>query len=203
MSENNETTNSNSQEETTTTAEPSLATEQTNNEADSAAENTNSETTAEEFVPITSEDITFPEGVEVDEAFRDEALAVFNNRELSPKEQMQALVDLQLKAAQSASETISKTWEDTQTQWRDEVKADKEIGGDKLPEVLGRVGRLIDEYGTVEVKQAFDLTGAGNNVHVIRMLDKVAQKLTEGGPVSGTPATTNESVAKSLFPSMN
>src|SRR5687768_16706956 len=37
-----------------------------------------------EFVPLTAADITFPEGVEISEPLRDEALAIVNNRELSP-----------------------------------------------------------------------------------------------------------------------
>lgn len=157
----------------------------------------------EPFVPLTATDITFPEGLEVNETLRDEALAIVNNRELSPKEQLQGLIDLQGKLAKEASEGISKTWEDTQKTWQDEVKADPTIGGDKLPTTLAAVNKLVGEYGSPELVEAFALTGAGNNVHVIKFLNSVAGKLLEGGPVqAGGPTNQESTAAERMFPSM-
>lgn len=156
-----------------------------------------------EFVPLTATDITFPEGLEVSDTRRDEALAIINNRELSPKDQLQALVNLQGEVAKEASETISKTWEDTQKAWQDEVKADPTIGGDKLPTTLAAVNKLVTEYGSNELVEAFALTGAGNNVHVIRFLNNVAGKLLEGTVVSATaPTNQGGDAASRMFPSM-
>src|SRR5690606_36297852 len=98
--------------------------------------------------PVTADDISFPDDVQVDEELRDEFLALVNDREKSPKEQAQALADLQLKAVQKASEASSNAWTEMQNQWREEVKADPEIGGDKLQPALGRIGRLVTEYGS-------------------------------------------------------
>lgn len=157
----------------------------------------------QEFVPLTAEDITIPEGLEINETLRDEALAIVNNRELSPKEQLQGLIDLQGKLAKDASETISKTWEDTQKAWQDEVKADPTIGGDKLQTSLAAVNKLVMEYGDDKLVEAFALTGAGNNVHVIRFLHSIAGKLLEGGAVIPTaPANQESDRALRMFPSM-
>lgn len=160
-------------------------------------------TPAAEFVPLTAADITIPEGLEVHETLRDEALAIVNNRELSPKEQLQGLIDLQGKLAKDASETISKTWEDTQKAWQDEVKADPTIGGDKLQTSLAAVNKLVTEYGDDKLVEAFALTGAGNNVHVIRFLHSIAGKLLEGGAVPAqSPANQESDKALRMFPSM-
>lgn len=157
----------------------------------------------EPFVPLTATDITFPEGMEVNETLRDEALAIVNNRELSPKEQLQGLIDLQGKLTKETSEGISKTWEDTQKTWQDEVKADPTIGGDKLPATLSAVNKLVGEYGSPELIEAFAMTGAGNNVHVIKFLNTVAGKLLEGGAVVATAPTNQETDrAQRMFPSM-
>lgn len=157
----------------------------------------------EPFVPLTTEDITFPEGLQVSNEHRDEALGIINNRELSPKEQLQALVDLQGKLAKEASDTISETWTNTQKEWQDEVKADPTIGGDKLPTTLAAVNKLVTEYGDDKLVEAFAVTGAGNNVHVIKFLNAIAGKLLEGGPVVATSPTNQESTAaERLFPSM-
>jgi len=157
----------------------------------------------QEFVPLTAEDITIPEGLEVNDEARDAALAIINNRELSPKEQLQELVNLQGKMAKEASESISETWATTQKTWQDEVKADPTIGGDKLPATLAAVNKLVTEYGDDKLVEAFALTGAGNHVSVIKFLNTLAGKLLEGGPVTATSPTNQDSTAaERLFPSM-
>jgi hypothetical protein len=125
-----------------------------------------------------------------------------NDKEMSPKDRANALVALQVKAAQAASEASSQAWSEMQTKWRDEVKADPEIGGEKLQPALGRVGKLLNEFGSEELSSVLDLTGAGNNIHVVKFLDKVAQKLTEGGAVPGLPSGQTTTAAQRLFPSM-
>lgn len=157
----------------------------------------------EEFVPLTANDITFPDGLEISDAHRDEALGIINNRELSPKEQLQALVDLQGKLAKEASEGISETWATTQKEWQDEVKADPTVGGDKLPNTLAAVNKLVTEYGDEKLVEVFAMTGAGNNVHMIKFLNTLAGKLLEGGPVpAGSPTNQEETAAERMFPSM-
>ena len=156
-----------------------------------------------EFVPLTASDITFPEGLEINETLRDEALAVINNRELSPKEQLQGLIDLQGKLAKEASEAISDTWVKTQEEWQAAVKADPVVGGDKLQGTLSAVNKLVSEYGSPELLEVFAATGAGNNVHVIKFLHSVAGKLNEGGPVIATSPTSQETTAaERMCPSM-
>lgn len=206
-----ETSNSQTQEPsaTTTTTEGTPPTTTTTTETPPTTEETKPLVTGEpkvettEFVPLTAADITFPDDLEVSDEMRDEALAIVNNRELSPKEQLQGLIDLQAKLAKEASETISKTWEDTQKAWQDEVKADPTIGGDKLLATLAAVNKLVTEYGDDKLVEAFALTGAGNNVHVIKFLSTVASKLLEGGVVSATaPVNQRGDAASRMFPSM-
>lgn len=171
--------------------------------ADDPPADPSKEDSAEEVVPLTADDITIPDGYSVDDELRDEFLGVLNNRELSPKEQGQALIDLQLKAVQKASETSSAAWTEMQTQWKGEVKADAEVGGDKLQPALANINRLINEYGSDEVVKVLDLTGAGNNVHMIKMFAKIADKLVEPeAPASGLPTNQRGDAASRMFPSM-
>lgn len=202
MSVENETQSSQEQETTGETTTETTATETTQETETLVGGKTETETAAEEFVPLTAADITFPEDFQVDEGLRDEALAVINNRELSPKEQLQGLIDLQVKAAQTASEASSKEWSDMQKTWQDEVKADPEIGGDKLQTNLSAINKLVTEYGSAKTEEAFAFTGAGNNPEIIRFLAKVAKQLTEGGPVSGQPKNQESTAAERMFPSM-
>lgn len=155
-----------------------------------------------EFVPLTADDITFPEGFEVQEDLRNEFLDIVNNRELDDKGKTSALVGLYAKAQTAASEANSKAWEDTQTEWQNAVKNDAEIGGAKFDATITKVGKLMEEFGNDDLRQVFDLTGAGNNVHVVKFLANLSDKLTEGSHTTGNPASGDQSAASKLFPSM-
>jgi hypothetical protein len=202
MNDGNETNNSGEPPEGTET--PSLLNPDattTETEAEAEVEGEQEETPAAPE-PLTVEDITFPDGVEVDETLRDEFLAVLNDRDKPVKEQAQALIDLQVKAAQAASEASSKQWGEMQTQWKDEVKADPDIGGEKLQPAIANIGKLIEQYGSTDLVKVLDFTGAGNNVHMIKFLAGMAEKLTEGTPTTGTPTNQQTDAAARMFPSM-
>ena len=154
------------------------------------------------FVPLTAEDLKFPDGMQVDDAARDDFLGILNNRELTPAQQAQALVDLQAKVATQASEAGSQAWTTLQETWVKDVKADPDVGGAKLEPALASIGKLIESHGSPELRAVMDLTGAGNNVHVIKFLSNIAKTLTEGGHVSGAPGATEQSVADLLYPTM-
>ena len=156
-------------------------------------------TEAPKAEPLTKEALTIPEGFQADEASVGKFLEIANELGLS-KEGASKLVGLQAEFAKQASEAGSKLWEETQTQWQDQVRADPEIGGTKLQENLGVIAKLLDSHGSPEVRQAFDITGAGNHPAVIKFLIKVGKELGEGNPVSGRPGTAPSDPASILYP---
>lgn len=156
-------------------------------------------TPAPVFTPLTSTDLNFGEGVTINEAARDEFLTTLNNRDLTPAQQAQALVELQGRLSREASEAGSLAWTETQNTWRTETLT---AFGDqaKLDAALTDVGGLVNEFGTPELRQVMDLTGAGNNQHVVQFLAKVAAQLKEGRPAPvPTPAPTLASVADRIY----
>lgn len=155
--------------------------------------------------PLTVEDVKLPDGFEAQPELLNQFVELFNG-EMDPKEKAQALVELHTETIRKASEASSEAWDNMQTEWKDAVKADEEIGGAKLQPTLTNVGKLLDEFGSQDLKDVFDLTGAGNNVHMIKFLNVIANKLTEGGyRPGGNPsnaADSEEAKAQRLFPSM-
>lgn len=162
-----------------------------------------------DFVPLTSTDITLPEGTEVDQELMDGFLEVVNEAQLS-KESAQKLVDLQTNAMQKASESISQAWSEMQEQWRKEAQALPEFGGDNLSKTTAHISRLIEGYGgTAEeqktLRQVFDFTGAGNNPQMIAFLGRLARELvTEGAPNTGSPTSqkAGATLAERMFPDL-
>ena len=151
---------------------------------------------------LTAEDIAIPEGLIIPDELRDEFLTVVNDGEMSAKDRAQALINLQAKAAEQASEAASQAFATQQQQWQDEVKNDPELGGAKFTATLAGIARLVDEYGNDDFVNAMAATGAGNNIHVVRFFNAIAGKLNEPGPVTGQPVAQSGDAASRLFPSM-
>lgn len=161
------------------------------------------ETPPVEFTPVAATDIKLPDGVTVDEPTMTSFLEIVNDQKLTPAERSQKLVDLQVSALQKASEAGSQAWADMQTQWQTEVKSDKDLGGANLQTTLDGIAKLVEAYGSPELVNVMNITGAGNNIHVIRFVNKIAAKLNEGAPIApGAPASVPQSAAERLFPSM-
>lgn len=150
-----------------------------------------------------------PEGYEIN----DEVNTLFKELNL-PQDAGQKLVDFYVKQAQEALEAPYKTWEETQSRWIEEVKADREIGT-KLPQVKATIAKAIDGLGDAKLaadfRQAMDYTGAGNNPAFIKAFFKLASLVTEGSHVAGNgpselgqraPDAAPPSAARALYPNL-
>lgn len=151
--------------------------------------------------------LTIPEGFELPEELGGEFSKLVNDK-MSPQERGQALLDLYVKQVESqakaGAEAGAKAWADLNTQWRDEIKALPEFAG-KLDEELGATKQALLAAGaTPDFFKALDLTGAGNNPHVVQMFHKLTQHLREGKGVSGgAKPMSARSAASIMYPSMN
>jgi hypothetical protein len=140
-----------------------------------------------------------PEGVELDEAAASEFTAIAKELKLD-QAAAQKLADIGAKMAQRQADAHAQLVET----WTEQVKTDKEIGGDKLAENLGVARKAIDTFGSPELKALLNSTGLGNHPEVVKLAFKVGKAISEDGFVSGSPKgnTTNDP-AKKLFPNMN
>lgn len=155
--------------------------------------------------PLTVENLTLPEGLELPPELGNKFVEILNG-EMEPKDRANALIALHGETIRNALEADSKAWDTMQTEWRDAAKADTDIGGDKLQPTIANVRKLLDEFGNKDVSEVFDFTGAGNNVHMIKFLNTLADKLTEGNFFkAGQPSSLENDPnagAKRMFPSM-
>lgn len=160
-----------------------------------------------EFVPLTETDITMPEGMEALPDAQKKFLEIVNDQSLSPKDRANQLVALQADVMKGVSEKINSMMAEQWETWQNEVRALPEYNTpEKLEPALGRISKLIDEYGSPEVREVLTLTGAGNHKALVTMFDKMAKALSEGTPVAGgVPSSSGDPEAdraRRLFPSM-
>lgn len=126
--------------------------------------------------PVAPEKYEFtpPEGQELDA----NALAVFEPiaKELGlSQEQAQKLVDIYPQIQQQQAEAWSKQVSD----WGEQVKADKEIGGDKFNASVGAAQRALDQFGNTELREYLNASGLGNHPALVRFCAKVGKAMAE------------------------
>lgn len=124
-----------------------------------------------------------PDGVELDQASADEFTAIFKDKNLKPSEQAQKLADLAVKREVARIEEHKRTV----GEWVDTVKADKDIGGDKLPDTLATAKKAI-ELGPPGLKELLNVTGLGNHPDVVRWAFNIGKALSEDRFVGGSGA---------------
>ncbi|MFV8981149.1 peptidase [Serratia fonticola] len=127
--------------------------------------------------PVVPEKYEFkaPEGVE---QLDPQALAVFEPiaKELGlSQEQAQKLVDIYPQIQQQQAEVWSKQVID----WGEQVKADKEIGGDKLTASVGQAQKALDQFGTPALRDYLHTSGLGNHPELVRAFAKVGKMMSE------------------------
>jgi hypothetical protein len=114
------------------------------------------------------------------------------------------LLSLQKEMAESQMQE----WLATNGKWQEEVRADPVFGGAKLDENLGKVSTLINEFAAKNggpeigqsVREAMDLTGAGNHPAIVKFLIWTCSQLSEGTSLGGGSTAGGEvSRAQKLF----
>ena len=137
----------------------------------------------EPYTPFDATALQVPEGFTLDEGSMNTFLGVMNNRELTPVQQAQSLLELQANLTTKSSEAGSQAWKDEQAAWQAEISADPVLGGANLTQTLTGIGNLMDRFANDDVRAAFDRTGAGNNPHIVRFLSTLVSQLKEPAPL--------------------
>lgn len=145
--------------------------------------------------------LKLPEGVAADDPSIKAYTEAAAKNKLSPEvaqalyDDMRPQIEAQLRQPYEAYKTL-------QEGWIGDVQKDPEIGGAKLPEVTARCARLMDMHGDPSLREALEITGAGNHPSVIRFFNKmaVAMKVDEGKPVNGGPVAPKPTSAQKMYP---
>lgn len=153
-------------------------------DGDKPADKSEDEEQKQEGAPEKYE-FTAGEGVELDtEALKDfEPVA----RDLNlTNEQAQKLVDAYPKILAGVQQRQAEAWQKQTEGWAETVKADKEIGGDKLTANLSAAQRALDQFGTPELKEYLNATGLGNHPDLVKTFVKIGKAMSEDGMVDGS-----------------
>lgn len=152
-----------------------------------------------EGAPEEYADFKVPEGSTLDAELLAEFKETFKAENLT-QEQAQARVDQGMKLAEKWSERAVEMHLKTIEGWRDQTKADPDIGGDKLPQVLAGAKEVRDHFGDEGLTEVLNTFGLGNHPSVIRFFSKVRAAISDDVFVkSGKPTREPTRAADVLF----
>jgi len=123
-------------------------------------------------------------------------------RELNlTNEQAQKMVDLYgTKIMPMVQKQQAEAWQKTTEQWAADVKADKEIGGDKLTANLSAAQRALEQFGDPELKEYLDSTGLGNHPALVKAFIKVGKAMSEDKVVTGGHESGGSDLISAFYP---
>lgn len=154
------------------------------------------------FTNWTEEAITtlVPEGYEITPEQSTRMLTIVNEAQGDPSKVVSGMLKFYTEIATQSGEALANEYNETQTAWQNEMRADPDYGGDKFDESL-RVAKEVGlKIGGDGFMQLLRTTGAGNSVHMLRALNEVAKYLPkEGTPVGGRPSAQPKSLADRMF----
>jgi hypothetical protein len=156
-----------------------------------------------EAAPEADYEFAFAEGVEVDPETLGDLKGLSKDLGLS-KEQAQRIADLGAKQAQKWAEAQQAAIAEATSAWVEQVKSDKEIGGDKLAENLATAKRALDKFGTPELRALLDESRLGNHPELIRAFHRIGRAIADDAIVPGGRSTNQPTdPAKRLYDNSN
>lgn len=104
------------------------------------------------------------------------------------QEQAQKVVDLGSQLSQRWATQLQEQHDQQVTEWGEQAKADKEIGGDKFEQSLADAKAAYDKFATPELTSFLNESGLGNHPEVIRLFARLNKQVGDDTLVSGQPA---------------
>jgi hypothetical protein len=168
-----------------------------------AAEKTEETKTDEPVTgPPEKYELKLPENSRLDASEVEKAAAYAKAQGFS-QEQAQQYLATRSEAVSDYMGKLTQDFEHESNKWIDKVKADKEIGGEKLNENLETVKRYFDKYGSKEFVEFIEQIPYRNHPELVRFFVKAAKdsKIMEDKLVmpSGQSAPMKKSRADILY----
>lgn len=148
----------------------------------------------------TYSDFKLPEGATFDSDSLTAVSTLFADSGLS-QEQAQKFIDLAVSREKAQAESGLRAFVDLQNKWVSEIKADPDIGGERLQATIASATRAIDRLAIPGLREALDLTGAGNNPAIVKAFARIGQLIAEDRfrPGNGAPPVAPRSPAEVIY----
>lgn len=159
-----------------------------------------------QIAPETYDAFVLPEGMEANEEYLAGFQELAREHNLS-QEAAQKFVDMGAELVnqgqQQTVETLQDSWRGTLAQWVDEIKADKEIGGDNLQKSLSVARNAINAFGDDSLRSVLEETGMTNNPALVRFAYRIGMALQEDTLHTGAATQHAKPLEQIMYPTMH
>jgi len=145
--------------------------------------------------PIVYEDFSFPENIEINNDLMEKFKGLAQDSSLS-QEKAQALLDLSIENGQKVLADQQAEFMKVRQDWQKSIKEDPDFGGKNFSETIVRAKRVLNNYGSPELKEMLDTSGLGDNPEVIKMFVKIDKVLGDDTSVTGQAGSTLSTAQK-------
>ena len=129
-------------------------------------------------------DFTVPDGVEMDADVLTEFKGIAKELGIS-QETAQKFIDLQAGMETKRAEALQQALADQSQQWMDQVKNDKEIGGEQYDSTVKLATKTIEAFGSPELRAVLNDSGLGNHPELVKFCHRIGKAMSEDGLVMG------------------
>lgn len=143
-------------------------------------------------------DFTLPDGLQLSKEMAEAFPAIAKELNLT-QEQAQKLVDLQSQSVTRQHEEQQAEFKAIQTEWKNETI---QALGPNYESEMGFAAKVIDRFGTPELRTLFNETGIGNHKEMATMLIKLGKAISEDGFVEGSNQAGSKGAANVLYPNL-
>ena len=146
-------------------------------------------------------DLKMPDGIALDTEMMAKYEPLFREANLT-NEAAQKLVDQFANDTKVQAEAANAAMVKQHDAWVESCKGDTEFGGQKFDESIKHAQSFIAKYGTPELKQFLNTTGAGSHPELVRAFVRAGKAMAEDVIVQGKSEAPAKSPALQIFPSM-
>jgi len=153
---------------------------------------------ADSQVPEGDYKFEMPEGMEIDQNLATRANTVFKDLGLTQAQAnslTKMVTEQRIEDAQAGQEAFTKQLDG----WVEEIKADPSLGGPNFEKNAGIASAAVEKFGTPELKEMFNQTGAGNHPELFRFCLAIGKHLVEDQPGTGDAATADGDPADRMY----
>jgi hypothetical protein len=128
-----------------------------------------------------------------------ERIALISKERKLSQEQAQALLETESNAVTSFTSLQQDEFKKQVGAWAEQAKSDKEIGGDGFVQNAELAKRVVDKFGSAELKKQLDDTGLGNHPELLRFCVRLGKSMKEDSLVLGGAKGEGKKSAAELF----
>lgn len=147
-------------------------------------------------------DLKLPKDSQLDPAYVDKIEAEAKAEGLS-NEQAQARLERDNQLRTEVLNQQQMSMKAQSEKWVEELKADKDFGGEQFKENVSMAKRALDRFADPAFRKILDDTGLGNNPHLVRAFARIGKQMAPDKLVIGSTGSTGKPSRESkLYPTM-